>query len=201
MVLTYKRLHKWYFWFDSIFKRSKLNASYQKCRGDIYLLIDALMKNFETNYERRVWSTDHNSSLFLTQLYKLRDTMNLHQTRESILAFLFGGFDTTGNAIPSVLLLLAMHNDAQEKVFHELSSILSAENRGFTEQDLPQMKYLEMVIKESLRLIPVALGLARKVKKDLKLSKPLLWKLNYYSLFGVNLQEILCFQGIQLLEF
>lgn len=95
--------------------------------------------------------------------------MSYDQLREEIFAFLIGAFDTTGKALPAVLLLLAMNPDAQDKVVAELKSILKSENDEVDEKCLSKMEYLDLCMKESLRLLPVALLLARHVKKDIKL--------------------------------
>lgn len=134
-------------------------------------ILDTLIGKFESDYQQGTQSVTQKPQIYLEQLYKIRNTMNFHQTRESLLSFLIGGFDTTGKAIPTILLLLAMHQEVQEKVFDELNIIISYEDDGFSEDSLSKMKYLEMVMKESLRLIPIALIFGREVKKDIKLSK------------------------------
>lgn len=133
--------------------------------------VDTLMSGHESKFHQTTKSIDRESQLYLDHLYRLRSTLTLSQTRDSILTFLIGGFDTTGTAISIVLLLLAMHQEAQEKVFEELCGIFDPDRDDISEEDLVKMTYLEMVIKESLRLIPVVLATLRTVKKDIKLSE------------------------------
>lgn len=135
--------------------------------------VDKLLEGFESDYQKKTKSIYREPQLFLENFYNIRSTMTYSQTRDSLLIFLMGGFDTTGKAIPSVLLLLAMHSKIQEKVFEELNSIITREGDDLIEDSLSKMKYLEMVIKEALRLIPVALLFGRTVKKDIRLSKNL----------------------------
>lgn len=135
--------------------------------------VDKLLEGFESDFKKKTKSIYREPQLFLENFYNIRSTMTYSQTRDSLLIFLMGGFDTTGKAIPSVLLLLAMHSEIQEKVFEELNSIITREGDDLIEDSLSKMKYLEMVIKESLRLIPVALLFGRTVKKDIRLSKNL----------------------------
>ena len=60
----------------------------------------------------------------------------------------------------------------QDKVLAELDSIFGDDKeRPVTTADLPQMKYLEYCIKESLRLFPSVPFFARSLKQDLKLGK------------------------------
>lgn len=67
--------------------------------------------------------------------------------------------------------MLAIHQDVQEKVVDELKEIFTSEIDEITEEALGKMKYLEMVIKECLRLFPLPSIAARNVTKDLQLSE------------------------------
>lgn len=67
--------------------------------------------------------------------------------------------------------MLAIHQDVQSKVIDELRQIFKSTDGEVNEEALGEMKYLEMVIKESLRLFPLPSMTIRKVTEDLKLSK------------------------------
>lgn len=53
----------------------------------------------------------------------------------------------------------------------ELDSIFGDSDRQCTFQDTMEMKYLERVILETLRLFPPVPLIARKIKEDVKISK------------------------------
>jgi len=59
------------------------------------------------------------------------------------------------------------------QVFEELQSIFLNEdrNRPTTYKDFQQMKYIEMVIKETLRLFPPLPFLGRKLDEDMKIGE------------------------------
>ncbi|XP_065165934.1 cytochrome P450 4C1-like [Atheta coriaria] len=73
--------------------------------------------------------------------------------REEVDTFMFEGHDTISMALQFMLLLLANHPKEQQKLYEEVSAILD-DNRDPTYEDLHQMSYMELVIKESLRLYP-----------------------------------------------
>lgn len=81
------------------------------------------------------------------------------------------------------LYCLAKHPDIQKKVFEEQKSIFRNDMaRDPTGQDLNKMKYLEAVIKESIRTIPTVPKIGRQLQHDLVLKG----KLIQYSSKQVN---------------
>jgi len=69
-----------------------------------------------------------------------------------------------------VLLLLASHPHHQELVFQELREIFGAETSRFINMDdLRRMEYLDLCIKESLRLFPSVPSIIRHVTTPVNL--------------------------------
>ncbi|KAJ8732430.1 hypothetical protein PYW07_015029 [Mythimna separata] len=91
------------------------------------------------------------------------------ELREETLVLVVGGTDTSAVGTAFTMIMLAMYPDVQEKVYEEIQQIFDNSDRPVTPEDLPRFKYLDAVIKESLRLYPPAPFIARKVEKDLKL--------------------------------
>ncbi|GLH09721.1 Cytochrome P450 4g15 [Gryllus bimaculatus] len=89
--------------------------------------------------------------------------------REEVDTFMFEGHDTTSAGICWTLFLLGTHHHVQEKVVEELQAIFQGSDRPPTMQDLAEMKYLERVIKETLRLYPSVPIIGRHVTQDVQI--------------------------------
>lgn len=88
------------------------------------------------------------------------------------LVFYKQGHDTTSSAITFAIYLLSRHLGVQKKVFEEQKSIMGDDlKRSATFQEVAEMKYLDLVIKESLRLYPSVPVIARHTEKEYDMSK------------------------------
>lgn len=91
---------------------------------------------------------------------------NDEEIRKEVDTFMFAGHDTTGSAINSILYILGLHPDIQARVQEELDGIFDSADSPVTWEDLHQLKYTEMCIKEALRIFPPAPFISRKLKED-----------------------------------
>lgn len=64
---------------------------------------------------------------------------------------------------------MGIHQDIQARVYQELKTIFGDSPRECTFADTLEMKYLERVILESLRLYPPVPIIARKINQDVQL--------------------------------
>lgn len=84
---------------------------------------------------------------------------------DEVKTFMFEGHDTTTSCLSFTLWLLGQHPDIQEDVYKEVSSIVNG-GQEIKMGDLQKMKYLERVIKESLRIYPTVPLIGRKLHED-----------------------------------
>ncbi|KAI4462825.1 cytochrome p450 [Holotrichia oblita] len=128
---------------------------------------DLVCKNLEESVkyrrENNITKTD-----FLQLLIDLKNNsvINLTELKAQCLLFLIGGYETTAATISFMLLELAHNQDIQEKLRTEINEILPSYGGEICYDAVMDMKYLEMVLCETLRKHPAAPFLLRKCVKD-----------------------------------
>lgn len=93
--------------------------------------------------------------------------------REEVDTFMFEGHDTTTSGISFTIYQLAKHQDIQEKVYQEILSLLGAEDSKtapLNQNTLQNFKYLEMVLKEAMRIMPPVAFIGRKIQADTEMN-------------------------------
>ncbi|KFM65253.1 Cytochrome P450 4V2, partial [Stegodyphus mimosarum] len=98
------------------------------------------------------------------------------EIREEVDTFTFEGHDTTSIAICWSLYMIGLHPWVQDKIHEELDSIFCESNRDVTMDDIKDMKYLECVVKETMRLYPSVPAVAREITEDLEFQGKILPK-------------------------
>ena len=83
---------------------------------------------------------------------------------------LLAGVDTTATAVTNILYSLAKNPDKQQLLRDEIMKIMPDKNSKLTHESMINLPYLRAVIKESMRVLPVVAGTARKVTKDVVLA-------------------------------
>ncbi|XP_060108382.1 ultra-long-chain fatty acid omega-hydroxylase [Heteronotia binoei] len=111
---------------------------------------------------------------FIDVLLLAKDENGQHLSDEDIAAeadtFMFEGHDTTASGLSWVLYNLARHPEYQDQCREEIQDLLRA--RGMEEiewEDLSQMPFTTMCIKESLRLHPPVTVVSRRCTEDVRL--------------------------------
>lgn len=95
---------------------------------------------------------------------------NIQLIQSEVNTFILGGHDTTAMALTFTVLMVASHPTVQERIYEELETIFYDDiNRPINIEDLKQMRYLEMCIKETLRLYPSIQMVGRRLTETLQL--------------------------------
>ena len=93
--------------------------------------------------------------------------MTDRELRDEMVTLLLAGHETTALALSWTWYLLSQHPEVETKLWKELDAVLGG--RAPTVADLPQLRYTEMVVKESLRLYPPAWGIGRKAVREFEI--------------------------------
>lgn len=98
--------------------------------------------------------------------------LNFQEIFDEIMTFLFAGHDTVVSAIMFAMYILSRFPNIQEEVLKEQVRIFrDNKERNITYQDIQDMQYLDLFIKETLRIFPSAPVIARQVNKNFHLGK------------------------------
>ncbi|KAM6150090.1 cytochrome P450 4V2 [Erethizon dorsatum] len=107
---------------------------------------------------------------FLDMLLSVTDDkgnkLSHEDIREEVDTFMFEGHDTTAAAINWSLYLLGSYPEVQKKVDNELDEVFGKSDHPVTLEDLKKLKYLDCVIKETLRIFPPVPLFARRLSED-----------------------------------
>lgn len=94
-----------------------------------------------------------------------KKTMSEDEVIGQAFVFLLAGYETSSNTLAFTCYLLALHPECQQRVQEEVDDF-------FTRHELPdytnvqELKYLDMVISEALRLYPPGFRFARDIEHD-----------------------------------
>ncbi|XP_013113990.2 probable cytochrome P450 4aa1 [Stomoxys calcitrans] len=170
LVIPHRFLKPWLL-FDSIYQMTQLASDelQQKRR-----LNEFTRKMIKVRREMREKNEIQNKCL-LDYMIEISDSNPGEFTEDDIVdeacTFMLAGQDSVGAAVAFTIFLLAQNPECQSKCEEEIERIFGDDNRAPSMQDLREMRYLEMCIKESLRLYPSVPLIARKLGEEVRLSK------------------------------
>jgi cytochrome P450 len=90
--------------------------------------------------------------------------MTDEQVRDEALTIFLAGHETTSNALTWTWYLLSQHPEVETRLHEEIDAVLGS--RLPTVDDVPRLKYTEMVLAESMRLYPPAWAIGRLTIND-----------------------------------
>ena len=80
---------------------------------------------------------------------KLNDKLSSDELSGQAILFLFAGYNTTSATLTHCINYLSLNKDIQQKLYEELKNV-----SDFSYESLSELKYLNAVISETLRLEP-----------------------------------------------
>src|SRR5258708_7488522 len=92
--------------------------------------------------------------------------MTDRQLRDEAVTIVLAGHETTANALAWAWYLLSQHPEVEAKLHAELDSVLGGRLPAL--KDLGQLPYLDMVIKETMRLYPPIPIIGRMATEDIE---------------------------------
>lgn len=92
--------------------------------------------------------------------------------REEVDTFMFAGHDTTTSSISFCLYNLAKYPDIQLNTFNEIRNVFGDDLKTEVSfESLNDLQYLDLVIKETLRLFPSVPFFGRKLHEEVLISE------------------------------
>ncbi|KAF4531058.1 hypothetical protein B566_EDAN019032, partial [Ephemera danica] len=180
-LVYYRNKRPWLFpnW---TFYWTHAGRQYKRCLKTLHAFTDMVIQkrreerkgnkteNYEENEEKDNIGRKKRIA-FLDLLLKCSDedpTFDDKEMRAEVDTFMFAGHDTTGMLLSFILHYLSAYPEIQSRCVEELDDIFCGSDRDLNISDLGNMKYLERVIKETLRLQPPAWFVGRRLEKNMK---------------------------------
>jgi cytochrome P450 len=127
----------------------------------------------QINYQRdeemgiNQYFADDKHKNFIDHLILHGDKFSDEEIHDHIYTFVAAGYEKVALQTYYTLLLLAIHVEVQEKVFDEIKKALRHEKISY--ESLSELSYLDMVIKESMRLLPAVPIIGRETQEEIEI--------------------------------
>ncbi|XP_031638529.1 cytochrome P450 4d1-like [Contarinia nasturtii] len=188
--VVHTRMHDFTLRFDSLFKHSKMAKTHEGALHVLHGFTDDVIRKRRQELLEYKMSDNENGDqkdgeyevLGIRKKEAFLDLL-LHSTiegkpltdleiREEVDTFMFEGHDTTTSGITFCLYNIAKHPEVQRKCFDEIATVFGSDTKEPTTiSKLNQLSYLELVIKETLRLFPSVPFIGRIAMQDIELTQ------------------------------
>ena len=168
LIILIKRNDTPFYWYKPIFKLFPTGREY-------YNLLEFLKEFGKKVIEERIQNlqtdpvADDKRAIFMDRMLTnlQRGEVGIEDVLNETQIFLVGGFDTVAAALSWCLFMLGSNPDIQEKAYKEAKQIKDLDLP--TQDALKEMKYIECVIKETLRIHPSAPIISREIEEDIEI--------------------------------
>lgn len=171
--LIVKRMLNALLFIDSIYKLTKDGRDFYSACEYSHSIANNLIKERHEQLQKNPKCIENKKYVdFLDILLLAKDengeSLTDIEIRDEVETFLFEGHDTTSSGITWILYNLARHPDIQDKVYDEIDDLLSKRDSQCLEwDDMSNLPYLTMCIKESLRMYPPVPNISRELSKPM----------------------------------
>lgn len=181
-----KRCHEPILYIERIYRVTRTNFREKKYRKRCYTYFDQVVKDrrdlMPLNNNLSDVTANHyvkdeelgepsiENRNFIDQLLLQNKEFSDEEIHDHIYTIVAAGYETTALQATYTLLLLAMHPDEQEKVYGEILAVFPTAESTMNQESLDQLKYLNLVIKESSRLLPPVPLIGRETLEDFDLN-------------------------------
>ncbi|CRK97744.1 CLUMA_CG011124, isoform A [Clunio marinus] len=156
-------------YYDSIYSLTSMKKQEDSHRRLIFKFIDEEWNELQNGSKSILESS------FIHQLIKVSNDGRMYtkeEVNDHVGTMLVAAGDTTSTALNFLFLMLAMHENIQHRIVKEINEVFGElEDLIVDYEKLSELKYVEMVIKETLRLFSPATGIFREVKAEVDLGK------------------------------
>jgi len=149
--------------------------------GELKTGVDNLVGLMEDLIKVSIKRVENNENLtsmldFMVQSH-LNGEMSKDELKSNVFIFFLAGHETTATTLAFVVQVLCKHSDIQEKLRKEINEY----KEEITHQNINELKYLNYVIKENMRLYGIVPGVQKKSKKRCCFRRLEYSKRNQYS--------------------
>ncbi|XP_050669484.1 cytochrome P450 4C1-like isoform X2 [Leptidea sinapis] len=181
LTLLTKRFTSIHYFCNWIYERTKLKKEMDqllKFTHDFTEKMLQVKRNEIANAPREEikFLDSHYKPIIYHLLENENKTLSLEEIKDEINVIILTGFETSTNLIIFVLLLVGTYPHVQQKIFEELEEVFGDSDRDVTKADLSKLVYIDAVLKETSRYVPVVPLIGRVSTEDVQLKNCVLKK-------------------------
>lgn len=178
-TIVYKRMFNPLYGVDFIFKLTKEHKLFEESMKVVSDTTQKVISSRRKHYEEHPEELKENTNeVGVRKRMPLIDTLlrtnvegkplSNQDIEDEVNTFLFAGHDTTSHTLSFFLYNVGKHPAVQEKVYEEIINVFEGvpENSELTTRKLNELKYLEAVIKESMRMYATTPFIGRQILEE-----------------------------------